>query len=93
MADSQKPHPYLLLVLSLPVGGSVAFGLIWLFGIEVSEISRFQVFPEGWSLLELVWNATAGILIVGCIRACYVALHAHFYGDRGDEPPNPGAGV
>ncbi len=91
--EPSKPRPVFLLALALPLGAAVAFSIIWLFGIEISEVSRFKVFPDGWSLLELFWNATAGVLIVGSIRACYVALHSHYYGDKTDEPPNPGAGA
>lgn len=75
------------------IGSLLSAAIIWVFGIEISPLERFYVFPDQWTMLEFIWNATAGILIVGSIRASFVALHSHYYGDPSDEPPNPGAGT
>jgi len=89
---TSRPHVFFLFSAAGILGSGVSAGLIWLFGIEISAFERFSNFPDEWTLLELVWNATAALLVVGCIRAAYVALHAHYYGDPSDRPPNPGAG-
>jgi hypothetical protein len=87
-----KPNPFFLFFISVVLGGTFAAGLIWLFGIEISSFERFSVFPEKWTMLELVWNATAGVVLFGAIRAIHVALREHFRGSSSEEPPNPGAG-
>ena len=75
-----KPNPFFLFFISVVLGGTFAAGLIWLFGIEISSFERFSVFPEKWTMLELVWNATAGVVLFGAIRAIHVALREHFHG-------------
>ena len=87
-----KPNLFFLFFLSVVLGSTFAAGLIWLFGIEISSFERFSVFPEEWTMLELVWNVTAGVVLFGAIRAIYVALREHFYGSSIEEPPNPGSG-
>jgi hypothetical protein len=87
-----KPNPFFLFCISVVFGGAFAAGFIWLFGIEISSLERFSVFPEKWTILEFVWNATSGIVFFGAIRATYVALRGHFYGSSSEEPSNPGAG-
>ncbi len=87
-----KPNSLVLLGAATLIGGTMAAIITWLFGIEISTMERFSRFPDGWTTLELILNATAGLLLVGSIRAVYVALRAHYYGDSSDQPPNPGAG-
>jgi len=87
-----NPSPFSLFCGSILIGSVFAVAIIWLFGIEISAFERFSQFPEKWTLLEFIWNATAGIILIGSIRAVYVALNGHYYGDASDEPPNPGAG-
>jgi hypothetical protein len=87
-----KPSYFFLFCISVVCGSIIAFSLMWLFGIEISTIDRFYVFPEQWTMLELVWNGTAGIIIFGAIRAVYVALHGHFYGYSSEKPPNSQVG-
>ena len=74
-----KPNPFFLFLISVVLGGTFALGLIWLFGIEISTIERFYVFPDQWTVIEIIWNATAVIILLGAIRAVYVALYGHFY--------------
>jgi hypothetical protein len=87
-----NPSLFLLFFSSILIGSVCAMALIWLFGIEISELERFSQFPEKWTVLEFIWNATAGIILIGSIRAVYVALHGHYYGEPSNEPPNPDAG-
>ena len=87
-----KPNPFFLFCISVVLGSTFSAGLIWLFGIEISSFERFSVFPEKWTILEFVWNATAGVVLFGSIRGTYVALQEHFYCSSSEEPPNPGAG-
>ena len=87
-----KPNSFFIFCISVVLGGTFATGLMWLFGIEISSFERFSVFPEKWTILEFVWNATAGVVLFGAIRAIYVSLWQHFYGSSSEGPPNPGAG-
>ena len=87
-----KPNPMVLFCAAVIIGGLCAAGLIWLFGIEVSSYDRFSEFPEKWTVLEFIWNATAIVIVIGAVRGVYIALNSHYYGDPSDDPPNPGAG-
>ncbi len=89
---SAKPNVYILYAISLLLGAGIAAAIVWLFGIEISSLDRLTNFPDGWSVIELIWNATAGLLLVGSVRGVYIALRAHYYGDVTDDPPSPGAG-
>ncbi len=87
-----KPNPVFLFCISVVFGGAFAAGLMWLFGIEISSLERFSVFPEKWTILEFVWNATSGIVFFGSIRAFYVALRGYFYVSSSEKLSNPRAG-
>ena len=84
-----KPNSAMLFFAAVLIGGLFAAALIWLFGIQISSYDRLSEFPEKWTVLEFIWNATAIMIIAGAIRGVYVALYAHYYGDPDDGPPNP----
>lgn len=87
-----QPKRSLLFCAAIVVGGLLAIGFIWLFGIEFSAFERFSQFPDDWTMLEFIMNAAGGIIFVGMIRAVYMGLLSYYFGDPSDDPPAPGAG-
>jgi len=80
-----NPPNIVLYCIAILSGCVITAIFVWLFGIEVSEFEKLKNFPDGWTTLELVWNATAALILVGSIRAVYVALRAHYYGEPDDN--------
>ena len=86
----KQPGNLLLGMISLISGGLIAFVFLWLFDIKISDVERFRTFPEGWSLLELAYNAFAVMLLIGATRAVYKGLHEYYNPSDNDGPPAGG---
>ncbi len=87
----KKPGSMMLGLISVVLGALLASGFLWVFGIEVSDIERFQTFPDGWSIHELIYNAFAIMLLIGGTRAVYKGLQEYYNPSDNDGPPVGGA--
>lgn len=60
--------------LSVPIGLGITWGVLWLFGIAIMPLERWQSFPDNWRLFELITNAMALLMVFGTVRAAYRVL-------------------
>jgi hypothetical protein len=87
----KQPGNLMMWLISLVSGTLIAVAFMWIFGIEISDIDRFRDFPDGWSLMELAFNAFAIVLLVGATRAVYKGLQEYYNPSDNDGPPIGGA--
>lgn len=87
--ERRNPNRQLLLGLSVGLGFILTVGLVWLFGIEFSLATRYAEFPDNWTVLEFLSNATALFVFAGATRAAYMALCSYYFGEPDEAPPVP----
>ena len=90
----KKTQPSGIVMLALSLLGGVPFALVflWIFGIEVSTLERLKEFPDGWSIRELIANATTLVMICGATFAVHKGLK-EYYNPSQDEQGPPQGGV
>ena len=80
------PEKMVMMLLSSLGGGLLAFAMLSIFGIEVSSLERIQNFPDGWTIREFIFNATAVMLLAGASRAIYKGLQEYRNPGQNDGP-------
>jgi len=90
MEKKKQPAGIVMLGLSLLIGIPFALIFLWIFGIEVSGIERLKEFPDGWSIRELIANATTLVMILGATFAAYKGLNEYYNPSQDDQGPPQG---
>ena len=86
----KQPGKPIIALISLVCGALIAFVFLWIFGIKISDMERFRAFPEGWTIFELAFNATAFMLLIAATRAVYKGLQEYYNPSDDDRPPTGG---